>query len=275
MSDVVNIFSIPSSTSSVVSAALSALTTVGTTIVAAAVVAALGATIFKWYETWHNAELASRALSGLTSNFARHCIYNMVRITQYSLTPSEFPSDTVLKKQKFDLSVVSNATKDRMQLIGTDLIFDIEALFLRLRNFNIEIEFARKNKTANNDIKTVLDYIFLKNMQLAARSHRLAKAFDILIKDSNDTKYPTRLCYIFRKRRTIFNKNDCQPGAQKLDRLSSRPPPCKVDCILKTYLDYEDSEKKEYGELIKTYKEIYDDYPGYQPEWFGVKWTSS
>ncbi len=64
MSDIVN----------VLSAALPALRTVGTTIVAAAVAAATGATIFKWYESWHNAELASRALSGLTSNFARHCI---------------------------------------------------------------------------------------------------------------------------------------------------------------------------------------------------------
>jgi hypothetical protein len=264
MSDIVN----------VLSPAQSALTTVGTTIVAAAVVAALGATIFKWYEGWHNAELASRALSGLTSNFARHCIYNMVRITQYSVSPSEFPSDTVLEKQKFDLSVVSNATKDRMHLIGTKLIFKLEALFLRFRNFNFEIDFALKNKTASGDIGKVLDYIFLKNTQLAYRSHRLANDFDTLIKYSKDTKYPTRLYYIWKKRRTIFNKDDYQPGAKKLDRLFSRPPKFKVDTMLKTYLDCEDSEAGAYSSLKETYNRIYDAYPGYQPEWFGVKWTT-
>ncbi|MGH6812525.1 MAG: hypothetical protein ACREDM_09315 [Methylocella sp.] len=246
--------------------------TVSTTIVAAAVVAALGATIFKRYESWHNADLASRALSGLTSNFARHCIYNMVRITQfYNGSQSEFPSDTILKKQKFVLSVVSDATKDRMQLIGTGSIFMLEALFLRLRNFNIEIEFARKNKTA--DIKKVLDYIILKNMQLAARSHSLANDFDELIEESKNIKYFMRLFYIWQARRTIFNKNDFPPGAQKLDRLFPRPSTSTVDSILKTYLDYEVSQAGEYSSLKETYKRIYDAYPGYQPEWFDAKWT--
>jgi hypothetical protein len=130
----------------VLSAVLPTLTAVGTTILAAALG---GSTIFKWYESWHNAELASRALSGLTSNFARHCIYNMIRIAQiYSRSPSEFPSDTLLEKQKFVLYVASDATRDRMHLIGTKSIFRLEALFLRLRNFNIEIDFALKNKTA-------------------------------------------------------------------------------------------------------------------------------
>jgi hypothetical protein len=186
MSDIVNIFSIPSSTSSVVSAVLPPLTVVGGTIFAAV----LGATIFKWYDTWHNAELASRALSGLTSNFARHCIYNMIRIRQIRcLSPPEFPSDTILEKQKFSLRVVSDATRDRMQLIGTDLIFNLEALFLRLRNFNIEIDFALGNKTATDDIGIILDYIFLKNMQLVEVSDAIAGKFDKLVVDSKNTRY--------------------------------------------------------------------------------------
>jgi hypothetical protein len=91
MSDIVNIFSIPSSTSSVVSAVLPPLTVVGGTIFAAV----LGATIFKWYDTWHNAELASRALSGLTSNFARHCkiherIYDILRFRRTIFNVNDF-----------------------------------------------------------------------------------------------------------------------------------------------------------------------------------------
>jgi hypothetical protein len=141
-------------------------------------------------KVWHNAELASRALSWLTSNFARHCTYNMIRIAQnYSRSPSEFPSDTLLKKQKFVLSVVSDATRDRMHLIGTKLIFRLEALFLRLLNFNIEIYFVLKNKLANNDTKKVLAYIFLKNGKLAEVSHESADQFDKLIGVSMNMHY--------------------------------------------------------------------------------------
>ena len=274
MSDVVNIFSIPSSPSSALSTLLPTLTTVLTTI-GTIVAAALGATIFKWYESWHNAELASRALSGLTSNFARHCIYNMIRITQiYSRSPSEFLSDTLLQKQKFVLYIVSDATKDRMQLIGTDLIFRFEALFLRLRNFNIEIEFALKNKTANEDLKKVLDYIFFRNLQLVEASHKLANDFDKLIKDSKNINYSTRLFYIWKHRGTIFNKNDFQPcSVKKYEPLSSQPFIDTVDSILKIYLEYEGSEAGEYSSMIQTYNRINLEYNGDQSEWFGVKWT--
>ena len=179
MPDIVNIYTTQSSASSILTTLLPTLLTFGSTIGAAVV----GLTIFKWYESWHSGELASRAIAGITSNFARHSIYNMVRITEsYERSPFEVPSQSLLKKQEFVLTVLSDDTKDRMQLIGTDLIFKLEHLYLRLRNFNIEIEFVRNNvPQSDDDLKKILDYIFLRNMRLAL-AYKIAAEFDAMIK---------------------------------------------------------------------------------------------
>jgi hypothetical protein len=107
----------------------------------------------------------------------------MVRITEtYERSPFEAPSQSLLKKQEFVLTVLSDGTKDRMQLIGTDLIFKLEHLYLRLRNFNIEIEFVRNNVPhSDDDLKKILDYIFLRNMRLAL-AYKIAAEFDAMIK---------------------------------------------------------------------------------------------
>ena len=99
----------------------------------------------------------------------------MVRITEsYERSPFEVPSQSLLKKQEFVLTVLSDGTKDRMQLIGTDLIFKLEHLYLRLRNFNIEIEFVRNNvPQSDDDLKKILDYIFLRNMRLALMAYKM------------------------------------------------------------------------------------------------------
>ncbi len=257
--------------SDTVNALVPVLATGGTTFIAAAV----GVTIFKWYESWHQAELACRALSGLTSNFARHCIYNMIRITQlYAQDTYDTPNDTLLEKQKFVLAVLSEGTKERMQLIGTELIFCIEHLFLRIRNFNIEIEFVRRNKVLNEDLKKALDYLFFRNVQLAEISYIIAGKFDELIRDSKKTPYFLRFLYIWRNRGTLFNKGEFSKFSTKsIHSLSRWPPPDSVAQMLKVYLEHEGFEAEQYEQLIKAYDRIGREYNNEQREWFGMKWT--
>ncbi len=212
----------------------------------------------------------------LTSNFARHCIYNMIRITQvYEKSPSKLLSDTLLRKQKFLLYVFSDATKDRMQLIGTEMVFNIEALLLRLRNFNIEVNFALKSDIYGDDLKKALDYFFLRNLQLAIALHEIAGKLDELINSSKKTRYSKRMYYICCNKGTIFNENDFKDGSKKtFAGLSTHPDIGEVNNMLRIYLDVDNKriETKEYSALSQMYVRIDSQYKGDEREWFGAKW---
>jgi hypothetical protein len=177
----------------------------------------LSVTIFKWNESWHNAEQVSRALFGLLLNYTRHGIANMAKITDEYENDTKrshscrIPAEEMLLRQKYEMVGLTDTTKERMQLLGPSIIYGFERLSLVIRNINIEIDatLRRLNQGKHLDYEARerdVESIFRRNLRIVVLADEIASQIGRLLAKNKTTSYIERFVYIFNNRGTIFNR---------------------------------------------------------------------
>lgn len=191
---------------------MAAFITAAATLIAATFGLSLSATLFKWNESWHNAEQVSRALYAILSNYARHGVANMrALVSEFDESSSSFkvPAKEVLQRQKFETVDLSEKTKERTALMGEDIVYLIERLVLVIRNVNYQIDGAiyRRDSGEHKYIesrKYDMEDIFVRNLRIVMMANDIASQFNILLEENKRMTYSGRFKYIVEHRATIF-----------------------------------------------------------------------
>jgi hypothetical protein len=180
--------------------------------------AVLGATLLKWNESWHNAQQTARAINGICLNYLRHSAANMDRIASHlekmlNEKDQNFPpSKEMIQKQKYEVSDLTERTKERITLFGPKMIAKMEHLFLRIRNINIELD-AGLRKDENGIFKhrgPTEDFyanIFDRNQAIAIMAHEICLITQSILDLNRAISWLKRFYYISKHKETIFTQD--------------------------------------------------------------------